>query len=324
MTMAGPHLLSLLMLAAPPAAADTSSAEPAAVPDPGDAPPPSDAAPPADESTPAPTEPTSAESQAAANGWDEPAPEPAAEEPPPAEPGAPPVPTVAPMPPPANPAGAVPPAHVKQPAPPPTGNTGIGLIAAAGAVGGASWLITAGKMGIVANACDSEGDVGETIGGCIGDTLSLLALTPLNWVTNGVMIGLGSAGGATRGRYDAGRYAFGGHPDVNGRLIAGVGGGLLGVGILARGGLWLGLLTSGLRCTADSSSNCVRRKFMAYFGGTQLASTAIAFGGGMLGYGLRYTRYRASAERMYFAPQQVRVTPTFSRTMAGMAVSGRF
>ncbi|MCA9655233.1 MAG: hypothetical protein H6712_12165 [Myxococcales bacterium] len=284
---------------------------------------------------PAPTP----EDAAAANGWDEPAEEPAAD-PAATDPSATapattdPAATVEPV-----PAPVVPPPTdtgiVKKPAPKPADKKGIGLIVGASAVGGVAIAMGVGRMVIISDACASGSefimDTGGSLTKCVTAAKNLLTFTVVEWIFNATSYGLAPAAGMVRARYDASSYVYSGKPNRNGILLAGIGGGVLGVGVIAKITLW-GSLLSGKRflCPAGSEEEildygkCVRRNFVGYFGGVQLASTAIAAGAGLLAYGVFYNKDRQAKERLFFRPEQVRVSPTFSHQYAGLSLTGRF
>ncbi len=284
---------------------------------------------PAPAPAPAPDTTDATDAAAADNGWGEPSTEPApgteavpTAEAPPGDASAP-LPVLPTPPPPGASTGLV-----KQPAPPPMGNTGIGLIVAAGAVGGVAIVSGVGRMVIISKSCaTTTGLVSDTegsIGSCLRSAGSFIGLTVLEWTANAASYGLAPAAGVTRARYDGSNYMFSGRPDHNGAMLAGIGGGLLGLGVLTKVGLWA-TLTSRFTCNADAEyGKCVRRRFTAYFGAQQLGSSAIAAGAGLLAYGIVYRKDRAAKERLYFRPEQVRLGPSFSRQFTGLSLSGRF
>ncbi len=263
-----------------------------------------------------------AEDAAAENGWDEPEPEAApADEAPPAEVGPAPAPVVTPV---APSTGTI----VKKPAPPPPDKNGLGLMIAAGAVGGVALASGVGRMVIISNACATTGDVVNdaeaSIGRCVRDAGSLLGLTVLQWTANTGTYVLAPLAGMVRGQFDSSRYMYEGKPNHNGLLLAGIGGGVLGIGVIAKVGLWASL-TSRFVCTPDAEyGKCVRRKFVGYLGGQQVASMAIGAGAGLLAYGVFYNKERKAKERLFFQPEQVRLAPSVGRNYSGFSLTGRF
>jgi len=219
---------------------------------------------------------------------------------------------------------------VKKPAPQPQDKKGIGLIAAAGAVGGLAIFAGVGRMVIISDACASGSeivtDAEASITNCVTSAKNLLSLTVLEWLANSTAYGLAPAAGLVRGHYDASSYVYSGSPDRKGLLLAGIGGGLLGAGVIAKVGLWASVL-SGKRfiCPVDTNyGKCVRRNFVGYFGGVQLASSAITAGAGLLAYGVVYNRDRVAKERLFFRPEQVKLSPSLTRNFAGLSLTGRF
>ncbi|MCH9685129.1 MAG: hypothetical protein K0V04_27070 [Deltaproteobacteria bacterium] len=266
-----------------------------------------------------------AEDAAAENGWDEtePAAEPAADPAAPAE-TAPPITTPVVTPTPAPSTGTI----VKKPAPPPPDQNGMGLMIAAGAVGAVALGAGVGRAVIISKSCASPGDVAVDAAGsitdCLRDARTLVALTAVEWTANTGTYVLAPVAGMIRAQFDSSRYMYSGKPNHNGALLAGIGGGVLGIGLFTKIGLWAAL-PKRLSCPFDDNyGKCVRRKFAGYFIGTQLASTAIAAGAGLLSYGIFYNKERKAKERLFFRPDEVRVAPALGRNYSGVALTGRF
>jgi hypothetical protein len=75
---------------------------------------------------------------------------------------------------------------------------------------------------------------------------------------------------------------------------------------------------------ADRFSSCLRRRLIGQYLGHQFASSTIAAGAGVLGFGIYYTKERAAREKLFFRPQQVRIMPYGDRGSMGLSLAGRF
>jgi len=217
----------------------------------------------------------------------------------------------------------------KKPAPPPSGRKGIGLMIGAGAAGAVAWASTGALAGLISRSCveGADGsDVGGTVSSCLTKVTSMLGLTVLKWIANDASYALAPAAGLVRGRWEASSYVYSGNHDRNGILFAGLGGGLLGLGIVGKVVLW-GLIPRTLSCPTNPIEDygpCVRRRYSGYLIGQQFMSSTIASGAGLLGYGIIYNKERKSRERLFFRPEQVRLTPNLSPEFTGMTLAGRF
>ena len=218
----------------------------------------------------------------------------------------------------------------KKPAPPPDKQKrGLGLIIAAAGVGGVAWAMSAAQAAIISKSCieDADGsDPGGTISSCITQAGGLIALTAFKWIPNATTYGLAPGAGIVRGRYEAADFVYSGNHDRNGTLFAGLGGGLLGLGIIGKVVMWA-LVPRTFACPTNPIEDygpCVRRRWAGYFIGQQVMSSSIAAGAGLLAFGIYYNKERAARERLFFRPDNVRIVPNFQREFAGVSLAGRF
>lgn len=218
----------------------------------------------------------------------------------------------------------------KKPAPAPDKQKrGLGLMISAGAVGGIAWAMSAAQAAIISKSCIEDadgGDPGGTISGCITQAGGLIALTAFKWIPNATTYGLAPAAGIVRGRYEAADFAYSGNHDRNGTLFAGLGGGILGLGIIGKVVMWA-LVPRTFACPTNPIEDygpCVRRRWAGYFIGQQVMSSSIAAGAGLLAFGIYYNKERAARERLFFRPENVRIVPDVQREFTGMTLMGRF
>lgn len=218
----------------------------------------------------------------------------------------------------------------KKPAPPPDNQKrGLGLMISAGAVGGIAWAMSAAQAAIISKSCIEDadgGDPGGTISSCITQAGGLIALTAFKWIPNATTYGLAPAAGIVRGRYEAADFAYSGNHDRNGTLFAGLGGGILGLGIIGKVVMWA-MVPRTFACPTNPIEDygpCVRRRWAGYFIGQQVMSSSIAAGAGLLAFGIYYNKERAARERLFFRPENVRIVPNVQREFTGMTLMGRF
>ena len=216
---------------------------------------------------------------------------------------------------------------VQKPAPEPGNKKGLGLMIAAGGVGAIAWGATAATAGLLSNSCAKGATVdnaGDTFGKCVTKATSILGLIVLKWLANDATYGLAPAAGLVRGRWEASDYVYSGNHDRKGTMLAAIGGGALGAGIIGKVVLW-GLLPNTLRCPVDLGYGpCVRRRWVGYIIGQQVMSSTIAAGAGLLAFGVYYGKERKARERLFFRPDQVRIVPSMSPQFSGMSLAGRF
>ncbi|HWB73768.1 MAG TPA: hypothetical protein VG755_02410 [Nannocystaceae bacterium] len=202
-------------------------------------------------------------------GWDEPQPEP----PPPTETTTAPPPTVS------EPLPATPPAT---PPPQPTNDArterheGRGLLIGAGVAAGIGLVANSMRVYIVNVPCQTDSQQG-----CSG---SWALSTAFAWGPNLASIALAGVGGDLRGRYAA-TYDPEGHRRRS-RGMTAAGAVLLGTGALANILLRVGWFSDWVSPQGREFFDFARTgEAIAYYGGLQLSSMAMATGIGMLSYG---------------------------------------
>lgn len=75
--------------------------------------------------------------------------------------------------------------------------------------------------------------------------------------------------------------------------------------------------------------DCLRKRLIGINLAHQFSSTMIAGGAGALAFGIYYNKERDAREKLFFRPQQVRLTPwgdfsIRSNAALGMSLTGRF
>lgn len=221
----------------------------------------------------------------------------------------------------------------KKPAPKPDRKQGIGLMVAAGAVGAVAWGMAGARIAMINRCVTTDQDVSSALT-CVTEVPAYLGLTVLIWLANDTTYGLGPAAGMVRGRYEASEYAYSGKYDRKGTIWAATGGAIMGVGIIGKITSWaLGFKV--LNCPAgtveeiEMLDDCLRKRLIGINLAHQFSSTMIAGGAGALAFGIYYNKERDAREKLFFRPQQVRLTPwgdfsIRSNAALGMSLTGRF
>ncbi|MBA3545782.1 MAG: hypothetical protein H0T76_04795 [Nannocystis sp.] len=220
---------------------------------------------------------------------------------------------------------------------------GNGLLIASGVLGGLGLASNIGRIAVVQRACKEveydpeEGGVQGTAA-CRDQGVGLVLLASGAVGFNVAAIGTGAAGGSLHGNWAAHDTAIrNGRQRASGAQI-GVGAGLLTLGVLGyvavRVGSFadaLGANSCGEKYGVDSMepdqansalADCIRNRWSGYLTGIMLTQAAAVAGTGVLAHGVSYSRnlklYRSVISH------QVRLTPTFTPTWAGMSLSARF
>jgi hypothetical protein len=217
---------------------------------------------------------------------------------------------------------------VKKPAPEPDPRKGLGLLIASGAVGAVAWGGAAARIGLVKKCIDGDQNV-STVLDCVRAIPSYLGLTVLVWLANDATYGLAPGAGVVRGRYEASEFAYSGKYDRKGTIWTAVGGATLGAGIIGKVALWA-MSFNVFKCPTDTVEDvdnldsCIRRKWTGMLLAHQFVSSTIAGGAGALGFGIYYTKERAARTKLFFRPEQVRITPFGNFDSLGLSLTGRF
>jgi len=254
--------------------------------------------------------------------------------------------------------------RVEGPAPPPSvldayfnaGDTphapqwqGKGLLVSGGVLGSLGLITNIVRIGAVQGLCkdltyDTDGamlhDDGTLRGveSCVQGSTSLLVLGPTALSLNATAFGLIAGGGAVHGRWAAYEAV---HEEGRRRR----GGVQLGLGIVFTTAAVAGYVATRVASIADvfgaqtclaaypadpadrslanaALADCVRSRWTGYLAGITASQTAGLLGVGLLAHGAGYLRHA----RLYRKARAhaVRLRPTFTSTMAGMTLTGRF
>ena len=226
---------------------------------------------------------------------------------------------------------------------------GTGLLVSGGLLGGLGLITNIVRIGTVQGLCkdltydtDSAmlGDDGTTRGvqSCVNDSSSLLVLGPTALSLHATAFGLIAGGGAVHGRWAAYETV---HEGARRRR----GGVQLGLGIVVTTAAIAGYVVTRVASFADvfgaqtclaaypadpasdslanaALADCVRSRWTNYLGGITAAQSAGLLGVGLLAHGAGYLRHA----RLYRKARAhaVRLQPSFTPTMAGLSLSGRF
>lgn len=220
---------------------------------------------------------------------------------------------------------------------------GNGLLIASGVLGGLGLGMNIGRIAIVQKACKEvayDADEGALNGTatCQNQGVGLIVLGAGAVGFNVAALGTGAAGGSLHGAWAAHDTAIRkGRQRASGAQI-GVGAGLLTVGVLGyiavRVGSFadaLGANTCGEKYGVDTMepdqansalADCIRNRWSGYLVGIMLTQAAGVAGSGILAHGVSYSRnlklYRTVTKH------QVRLSPNFTPTWAGLSLSARF
>lgn len=201
---------------------------------------------------------------------------------------------------------------------------GAGLVIATVVIGSLAWANATITRPMAMRFCiediDDDRDDQDDYSACAtihdATTGSLMAA---NWLLNGITYGLAPAAGEARGHHDAIMDAWKGGRRRNAPafigsgaalLVAGIGGRVTVIAALARG------------CTAHDAVACHRDVVLEILG-SQLSSSAIATGAGLLRYGLAYRR-SGKVVRQRSPVGRLRLIPQLGRVYAGLDLIGHF
>lgn len=209
----------------------------------------------------------------------------------------------------------------------PTSSKGTGLIITAGIVGGLAWLTTIGRMRAITRCTDAiaTGEISASVGQCIFKSgTALLLLTPAGWMTNGATYGLAPGAGMVRGKYDGIAAAWDGAPERTPAAYIGSGAALLGLGVIGRVFTMFTFDNSIAKCVGGADA--CRNALVLHYLGSQISSSSIATGAGLLAYGLSYKKNRdgETDRRKAAGLAHVRLSPQLGWAYNGLSLSGRF
>ena len=216
---------------------------------------------------------------------------------------------------------------------------GDGLLIASGVLGGLGLASNIGRIALVQQACKQvDYDVAEEelegTAKCRDQGVGLILLTPAALAFNVAALGTGATGGSLHGSWAAHDTAIrNGRRRARGAQI-GVGAGLLTLGVLGYVAVRAGSFADGLGVEScndkypigsrqvDALADCIRHRWSGYLVGIMLTQAAAVAGGGILAHGVSYSRnlklYRTLTNH------QVRLSPSFTPTWAGLSLSARF
>ncbi|MCY0994884.1 hypothetical protein OV203_47595 [Nannocystis sp. ILAH1] len=207
-------------------------------------------------------------------------------------------------------------------------------MATAGVFGALGLGANMGRIITVKRGCS---DVGGDPADCLGDAVSLAALGPVALISNLFAFGFAGGAGGTHGRHAAYQTAYAGGRERLGRLHAGLGAGLMTLGILGYIGVRVGSLVDVFGASScdrkypyDEASGmsdpdygqCVRGRWAGYLSGIMLTQATGIVGVGLLAHGASYNRKLRRYRRAI--GEHTRLTPSFSPTFAGVSLVGRF
>lgn len=233
-------------------------------------------------------------------------------------------------------------------------NKGVGMMAAAGAVGAVGWGVMAWRIARIKRLCtaddvdvmsvsqdDLEG-ITESAGQCFlsarGGNAGLWVLQAL---PNAVNWGLAPGAATVRAKYDAVRSVKTGEIQRKPAVYIGTGAALLGAGAIGRVVVAVirirainpvrGIAANcidGADTQADEFFDCYANRNALLYGMHQLTSSAVAGGAGLLAYGVVYKRERRNYERNYgvekAAKLEFTVQPQLSLDYSGVSANLRF
>lgn len=231
---------------------------------------------------------------------------------------------------------------------------GVGMMAAAGAVGAVGWGVMAWRIARIKRLCtadsvdvmsvseDDLSSVTESAADCFvsarGGNAGLWVLQAL---PNAVNWGLAPGAASVRAKYDAVRSVKNGDVQRKPGVFIGTGAGLLTAGGVGRiivavirirsinpvNGIAANCL-DGADTQTDEFFDCYADRNALLYGMHQLTSSAIAGGAGLLAYGVVYKRERRNYERNYGAEKAAKleftVAPQLSLDYSGVSANLRF
>jgi len=212
----------------------------------------------------------------------------------------------------AAPPPAAAPVELRSALPPKPAFTGRGLMIAAYAVTGFSWLSRFIAMGTALSIPANCGDIDCAFGARLQTSLAFTYIAPLAQAT---ATGLVIPGGVLKGRFDGYGFVTAGAPARNGR------------GLLVAGAVVFGVFTAAsialrpaflLGCTNNARSCGGTGAYVGYMLGVQASDTLSTAGAGMMSYGIAYQ----NTKRTYGT--KVALGPWSSRGAHGVSVTGRF
>lgn len=268
----------------------------------------------------------------------------------------------------ATPAEVAPPGPVQPPAPMGVPSTttktlddlvvpkkkGVGLMAAAGAVGALGWGVMGWRIGRIKRLCTADGvDITSVSQDDLSDVTSAAAdcfllarggnagLWFLQAMPNAVTWGLAPAAATIRAKYDAARSVKTGEIQRKPGVFIGTGAALVGAGAIGRIAVAVIRIRSinpvngiaancldGADTQVDDFFNCYANRNSLLYGMHQLSSSAIAGGAGLLAYGIVYKKERRNYARNHgvetTAKLKFTVQPQLSLDYSGVSANLRF
>lgn len=231
---------------------------------------------------------------------------------------------------------------------------GVGMMAAAGAMGVIGWGVMAWRIARINRLCTadsvdvtsvSEDDLSDVTGAAADCFLSArggnAGLWVLQAVPNAVNWGLAPAAASFRAKYDAARSVKTGEVQRKPGVYIGTGAALLSAGAIGRvvvavirirslnpvNGIAANCL-DGTDTQVDDFFDCYADRNALLYGMHQVTSSAVAGGAGLLAYGVVYKRERRNYERNYgvekAAKLEFTIAPQLSLDYSGVSANLRF
>lgn len=231
---------------------------------------------------------------------------------------------------------------------------GIGMMAAAGAVGVVGWGVMGWRIARIKRLCTadsvdatsvSQDDLSDVTGAAADCFVSARGGNAGLWVLqampNAVNWGLAPAAAAIRAKHDAARSVKTGEVQRKPGVYIGTGAALLGAGAIGRIAVAVIRIRSlnpvngiaancldGADTQADKFFDCYANRNALLYGMHQLSSSAIAGGAGLLAYGVVYKKERRNYARNYGVEETAKleftVQPQLSLDYSGVSANLRF